>query len=474
MEDNQLRLYHACYHNYRQGNGLLKDECIYRAMKELQWTSNFGQPTRHTVPDSYHELWYVLSQAIPLRQFYGKIAKEYIEAQCAMTHNHEDYLWMACEYANMWATPGYTPQIPTDKMGLRWVRFRQIIQRHDSEDIEVKLLVALLSKKNIGPPQVGYQLDLTFRHFDVSPNDMTMTNCKFDAKTHLWQFSNKVDELKEEDVLMVQAPTYDLIVSHNADKGLLYVGSIANKNLQHIPLNTITIPFFQNKHLEVARHLQDKRYDTGVTYQVMDLELNEYSLSREDSMCGRFFIQVIQSVLGLTPTSVPDLNECVKRHIDPKPIVQLLQNRPEYPSEYVRDGFKRLMNDTNMLWNPYDLKIAMNAVGLEVGVVFYSPNVKAKEPMSKEVMTRLGSFKVYNFDKYYRPRYYDRYVFGVIRHGHWYFCTYGGSMMFTSELLHKLPKDRTEYVSYGREQTITNLIMEKGVLPQIHDSRKKK
>ena len=488
MEDNQLRLYHACYHNYRHGNTMLKDECIARAMKELQLTFNFGQPTRHTVPDTYHHLWWPLSQAVVLRHFYHvqqqqspqfqRDADDYIRDQCAMTHNHEDYLWMACEYSLMWINRDHIPHIPADKTGLRWVRFRQIVEHRLANstdgDKEVQVLIHLLNRTFDAFP-VRYHMDnLTRGHFLTSDKIKT-TICQFDMNDHIWHFRSETDkQLTDEDIVGSAVTVHDLVVVHEASTSSMKIESVWNKNLQHIPLSQITVKYFQNRHMDVPRNLQDDPYDTKVTYKFekSSVELHEYSVSMEGMMCGRHLIQVIQWLFQVPISSVDELNSCVQRHIqDHKSLGKLYAQ--SLSAEYVGRGFKKFYEQIDMLWNPIDLKIAMNEVGLEVGVVFYSPNIRAGQPEQKEVIFNEGQFSVYNFDKYYRPCYYERYILGVIRHNHWYFLTYGGSMIFTSELLQLLPPERTNYYSYGRETILYGLISEKSTQEQIYDSRKK-
>lgn len=451
MDDYQLRMYHALYHNYRAGVEMYNDTCVSRAITELHLTLSFGQCSRSVVPDDYHDLWYALSQAVPLRLWYKDRADPFIRAQCSFTHNHPDYLHMACEFSKMVLDSKYEPKLLQGRVGQRWVKFADLASRNrSSPHKDVKELVELLDTKYmfslLRDGQIKYKMDTIVRQ----PVNQSLTHRAYllwDRKNNIWI---RHDEPEEKIV-------YDIELCY-ADDGKMCVTGVNNPNLHRLVLEDgdVAVPFFKNKHLKVDDALKHSEYKTDKVYVIKDTPFQEWSLSTHRQMCGRYLIQLIQSVLGTPQNTIEELDLMVSRDItDMGKLKGVFRTEPEL-FEIIDHGIERLKVH-NMLWNMFDLKIAINAVGLELGVVFFNPNTNEKHALSLS-----GHYSVVNFDKYYRPCYYDRYVFVVIHHNHWYFLTCAGSMFFTKELLFLLPSVLTTYYSYGREAILHQLIVEKG------------
>jgi hypothetical protein len=451
MDDNKLRLYHAVYHDYREGVELGKDGCVARAMKEMQLTSSLGV-TRHQVPDDYHELFIPLSQAIPLRLWYKQKADDLIEEQCAMTHNHSDYLFMAREYTKM-LDPRYQVQVPENKVGLRWDKFRSLVSRDETSEFpEVRQLLQFLVPNEMGKTMEAQKVKR--RKGDPTRNVIAGNNnnrgplieivLSWDEQDHIW---------------LVGQGRGDLVVAVSEDSRNreLQVKSIMNRNLEHMmvmPGMTYDISFFKGRHKRVSRDLVDTHYSTGRTQVMQGLTFHEWSLSKMRLRCGRYLIMVIQEVLGVKRSTVAELDVIpgqMSRDYEDLEELFLQEDGGAYVNN-IRKGYMNVKK-SDMLWSPYDLKMVLNHLGIEVGIVFHAPNIQ---------QGRLGKFAVYNFDKYYRPREYSRYIFGVIHSNHWYFYTLNDSMFFTKELLLLLPREHTDFFSFGREMIMWHYMTERG------------
>ncbi len=446
IDDFQLRLYHALYHGYRQGSELKKDQCILRAMKELQLTHNFGEASRNQVPDTYTSLWYPLTQAIPLRLWFKDQADDKIREQCAITHNHEDYIYMACEYTKMLFDPDHNPSVERITNPERRSCFEAILGRNKAKSKEVSDLIDLVDRIK----QYPFYNVLAGRN-GLRPNDSviaqrdelkdcdrfgTRYNMRWDYIQHLWNFD-------------AECGKFDLSICMK-DQTRLKVLELNNYNLcyQH-PVNdkVLGIPYFQNQHMSVPRELTDEKFYVGKTEAfIKGLQLDVWSMSTEGSMCGRYFIQIIQTVLRVPITPIKELNTLVSRDLNQDWFSRGSDYRDENMTPIYELGFRNLRKQ-DMLWNVFDLKIAMNAVHLDVGVIAY--------------MEALDTVWVVDFDRNYRPRRYPRYVVGMIEGIHWYFLTQNGSMFFTDQVLRLLPPT-THYYSIGPEAIWAAMLREKG------------
>jgi hypothetical protein len=305
---------------------------------------------------------------------------------------------------------------------------------------------------------VNYRVDKLVRMVLPNRTDQMRekVNLYWDEALHIWRKQG-------------QDAGTTLSVWHDGDTRLV-VERVADANLCFVaprPKN-VGLPFFQGKHETADDMYKDNPFHTGVTYELAGTKnyvFHEYSLSKEHAMCGRFFIKLIQHIFKVRESSMYELNHAIPKMVNPMKLKQLfIQNFPM--EEYVENGMRRL-SDVDMLWNMIDLKMAMNTVGLEVGVIFYSPNYFVPSQVNPENdvnrhITRGGTYSILNFDKYFRPRYYDRYVFGVIHTQHWYFVTQQNSMIFHKDILRLIPKESVTYLSYGMEAIYLQLVSEKG------------
>lgn len=448
MDDFQLRLYHSVYHGYRNGRLLRNDQCVLRAMKELQLTLICGEPSRNQVPDEYHDLWIPLSQALPVRLWFRDQADSVIRDQCVMTHNHPDYIYMACEFTKMCLDPNHKPNVDVITNPDRKAKFSILLLKVKTQDQDVNMLIDLMTHVNTLP-----FFDTLFNRQDIVPNPtipmehqvMNIRECdqfatkyqlRWDSIQHLWNVNAECGKL-------------DLVFCFQKEE--LKVLQVTNYNLCYVfPVehNQLGIPFFQNKHMDVPDLLKDDPYHTGRSPEIIrGLRFDEWSMSMENSMCGRFFIQIIQHILGIQETSLAELSQLP---VNACPDVEWLMQSDDFKDNNIRDvikeGFKR-SRQPNALWSMYDLKIAMNEIGLDVGVIAY--------------MAGIDMTFILNFDKYYRPRHYSRYVVASIRGIHWYFLTQNGSMFFKEDII-RLLNVKVAHVSFGVESIWYASLNEKG------------
>ncbi len=450
-DDFQLRLYHSVYHGYRNGRQVLhKDQCVLRAMKELQLTLNFGEPSRNQVPDEFNDLWVPLSQALPVRLWFREEADSVIRDQCSLTHNHPDYVFMTCEFTKMCLDEKYiVPDVNVITNPTRKAKFSSLLLKVKTQYPDVNKLVDLMVRAKTLP-----FFNTLYERENISPNPTTSDEHKVVNKQTCEDFST-LYQLRWDDNqhlwnVNAECGSFDLVFCFQGQIELRVI-QVNNYNLCHVfPVehNQLGISFFQNKHMDVPDDLKDDEYNTHQPKEVIaGIVFDEWSMSMVQNMCGRYLIQIMQNVLGIPETSVDTLS---KATVDARPDFKWIMRGDDFSNGNIKNiieiGMKR-SNNEKMLWNVFDLKMAMNEIGLDVGVIAY--------------MSSIDMTYVANFDKYYRPRYYSRYVFASIRGIHWYFFTQNGSMFFKDDII-RLLYNKVAHASFGMETIWYRSLLEKG------------
>jgi hypothetical protein len=173
-----------------------------------------------------------------------------------------------------------------------------------------------------------------------------------------------------------------------------------------------------------------------------------FSAGKLRCKCGRFVTRIVQGVLtgevidnrsledrwyNAVRTSMIQLIDRVQKFetVDSRNV-----DREVFESSVNLIGteqLKELMNHEKNdfiqnLWNPVDVRIGMNLVGLRVGLICL---VVSENRYRKEEWTSVTS---YDFDKYYQDGLYDHFVIGLLMDSHWHFLAHDNCIIFTRQI----------------------------------------